>query len=277
MTSEPANANASAGASLADILGSSAPAGSAGAKPAASENAANPATSAPPPPEPPAVTRPPANAVVATVSAPASARPETGPAPRASQVEPLRDLAAAQAADAAGKQQRLAVATPPPPVSAPAKPHIPTIAVIAGGDGIVSEPAERSIEKALARRGYHLIDQDMMPRVDHLLHGARPNIAEILNVIANHRANIDAVVVVHARAVGAQDISFYGQSDTLKTAQLNVTAYAVDGRRKLGAGWSDDVHFTAMSASDKAEEAVEPMLGQIEERLSEFRPAHRKE
>jgi len=277
MTSEPANANASAGASLADILGSSAPAGSAGAKPAASENAANPATSAPPPPEPPAVTRPPANAVVATVSAPASARPETGPAPRASQVEPLRDLAAAQAADAAGKQQRLAVATPPPPVSAPAKPHIPTIAVIAGGDGVVSEPAERSIEKALARRGYHLIDQDMMPRVDHLLHGARPNIAEILNVIANHRANIDAVVVVHARAVGAQDISFYGQSDTLKTAQLNVTAYAVDGRRKLGAGWSDDVHFTAMSASDKAEEAVEPMLGQIEERLSEFRPAHRKE
>ena len=276
---QPANGGANSGASLADILGSSAPATPPTASATASGGDANNTVSVPPPPPPaaPLSTRPPANAVVSTVSAPPGARADaTAPAPRASQVEPLRDLATAQAADAASKQQRVAVATPPPPVG-PAKPHIPTIAVIAGGDGVVSEPAERTIEKALARRGYHLIDQDMMPRVDHLLHGPRPNIGEILNVIANHRSAIDAVVVVHARAVGAQDITFYGQSDTLKTAQLNVTAYAVEGRRKLGAGWSDDVHFTAMSASDKAEEAVEPMLGQIEERLSEFRPARRKE
>jgi serine/threonine-protein kinase len=245
---------ANAGASLADVLGSGASANAAdpGDAPAANtaQMAANPG---------------------ATAANPADA---TGPAPRASQVEPLRDLAAAQAAQSTLPKQRVAVVTPPPPV-APVRPHIPTIAVIAAGDETVAEPAERSIEQALSRKGYHLVDEATMPRVDHLLHGPRANIAEVLNVIAR-RGDIDAVIVVHARGVGSQQVTFYGQSDNLITAQLNVTAYAVEGRRKLGAGWSDNVNFTAMSAKDKAEEAVEPMLGEIEERLSEFRPARHK-
>src|SRR5262249_38630753 len=138
-------------------------------------------------------------AVPANTAAPADA----APAPRASQVEPLKDLAAAQAgqAQAPAKQPRVASATPPPPVSAPPRPHVPTIAIVAGGDDAVAAPAERAIEQALAKRGYHLVDQDMMPRVEHLLHGSRPNVGEILNVIAA-RGNVDAVVVVHARSIG---------------------------------------------------------------------------
>ena len=114
-----------------------------------------------------------------------------------------------------------------------------------------------------------------MPRVEHLLQGPRPNTAEILNVIAHH-GDIDAVIVIHARAVGSQQVTFYGQSDNLMTAQLNINAYAVEGRRKLGAGWSDNVNFTAMSAKDKAEEAVEPLISEIEERLGEYRVARHK-
>jgi len=217
-----------------------------------------------------------ANTVAAAPAPPApadTATPPPGPAPRASQVEPLKDLAAAQASQAPANP-RVAKVTPPPPVSTPPRPHVPTIAIIAGGDDAVAAPAERAIEQALAKHGYHLVDQDMMPRVEHLLHGSRPNVGEILNVIAQ-RGNIDAVVVVHARSIGEQQITFYGQSDALITAQLSVTAYAVEGRRKLGSGWSEDVHFTAMSASEKAKEAVEPMLGEVEERLAEFRPARK--
>jgi serine/threonine-protein kinase len=217
-----------------------------------------------------------ANTVAAAPAPPApadTATPPPGPAPRASQVEPLKDLAAAQASQAPANPH-VAKVTPPPPVSTPPRPHVPTIAIIAGGDDAVAAPAERAIEQALAKHGYHLVDQDMMPRVEHLLHGSRPNVGEILNVIAQ-RGNIDAVVVVHARSIGEQQITFYGQSDALITAQLSVTAYAVEGRRKLGSGWSEDVHFTAMSASEKAKEAVEPMLGEVEERLAEFRPARK--
>jgi len=254
---EPAATTApatSSGSSLADILASPA------AQPASNAAASD---------------APPTNAVASNSAPPKESTAQSAaPAPRASQVEPLRDLAAAQAADAPPRQQRIATAPPPAPISAPPRPHVPTIAVLAAGDGTISEPAERAIEKALSSQGYHLVDEGMMPRVDHLLHSGRPNVAEIMNIIAAR--GIDAVVVVHARAAGAQNINFYGQSDTLKTAQLSVTAYAVEGRRKLGAGWNDDVHFTAMSASDKAEEAVEPMIGEIEERLSEFKPARKR-
>jgi len=210
-----------------------------------------------------------------------AAAADAAPAPRASQVDPLRDLPAAQAAQAvsppppsAKPQPRVAMNTPPPPVSAPPRPHIPTIAVIAAGDEAVAEPAGHVIEQALSRKGFNLIDEAQMPRIEHLLGGSRANIPEILKLI--ERRGIDAVIVVSAKGVGSQQVTFYGQSDNLMTAQLSITAYAVDGRRKLGAGWSDNVNFTAMSAKDKAEEAVEPMLGEIEDRLAEFRPARHK-
>jgi len=250
--SEPTGAGAAANppsASLNDILGSG----------AAANSAAGTAQTAP------------ANANTVAAAAPAN---DSAPAPRASQVEPLRDLAAAQAAQAPPPKQRVAAVTPPPPVSAPPRPHVPTIAVIAGGDEAVAEPAQHSIEHALSRNGFHLVDEASMPRVEHLLQGSKANIAEILNLVAR-RGDIDVVVVIHARAVGSQSVTFYGQSDNLMTAQLNISAYAVQGRRKLGAGWSDNVNFTAMSAKDKAEEAVEPLISEIEERLAEFRAARK--
>jgi hypothetical protein len=152
----------------------------------------------------------------------------------------------------------------------PAKPHIPTVAVLAAGDESVAEPAERAIEQALSRRGYHLIDQDMMPRVAAHLAGNRPNMAGVLEAMA--RKGIDAVVIVNARAVGSEQIAYYGQSSTLNTAQLSVTVFAVDGQRKLGSGWSEQVHFTSLNAADQAREAVEPMLGEVADKLTEFRP-----
>jgi serine/threonine-protein kinase len=248
-----APANTPPGPSVADLPGSSASAG------AGNSDAATA----------------PSNAAASDGPTRSAIASSAGPAPRASQVEPLRDLPAAQAAQASSANPRLASVTPPPPISAPPRPHVPTIAVIAGGDIAVSEPVERAIEEALAHRGYHLVDQSMMPRVENMLHGPRPNVGAILDQLAQHRSNVDAVVVVHVRTLGEQQITFYGQSDTMKTAQLDITAYAVDGRRKLGAGWSDNVNFTAMSARDKAREAVEPMLGEIEERLSEFRPGRK--
>jgi serine/threonine-protein kinase len=215
-----------------------------------------------------------APAAAASVQEPAAATAASGPAARASQVEPLKELAAAQAAEAAPTQpQRLARVSEPPPVAAPPRPHIPTIAVIAGGDSAVAEPAEREIEQMLTRRGYHLVDQDTMPRVSHLLGGERPKFGEILETLSR-KGNIDAVVLVNARAVGTQNLTYYGQSSTLYTVELGVRTYSVSNQRMLGSGWSEQVNFTSLNASEKAREAVEPMLHGVEEKLVDFRPAH---
>jgi serine/threonine-protein kinase len=231
-------------------------------------------------PEDPRYSKESTNAVAATSSpptAPATAMPQDpgAPAARASEVQPLKELVAARAAEAVPAQRTLARATEPETISTPRKPHVPTVAVVAGGDEIITEPAERAIEAALAKRGYHMVDQDTMPRVSHLLGGGRPNVAAVLETLARN-GRVDAVVVVHARPVGSEQINYYGQSSTLNTAQLNVTAYAVTGQRKLGSG-SEQVHFTSLNASDQAEEAVEGMLPQLEERLTEFLPGRQRE
>src|SRR6185369_16725923 len=121
-------------------------------------------------------------ATAALASAPnATATQEpAGPAARASEVQPLKELAAAQAAETVPARRTLAKATEPEAISTPRRPHVPTIAVVAGGDEVIPEPAERAIEAALAKHGYHMIDQDTMPRVAHLLSGGKPNAAAVL-------------------------------------------------------------------------------------------------
>ncbi len=223
--------------------------------------------------------QPAANAAPVAASAPAGAPPpeSAAPAARASEVQPLKELAAAQAAEthAPPAPQRVARVTEPEPVSAPPKPHIPTVAVIGGGDVNIAEPAERAIEQMLQRHGYHVLDQASMPRIEHLLGGERPRFAEALELLAKH-GRVDAVVFVNARPVGTQQLTYYGQSSTLYTAQLGVRAYSIDQRRMLGPGWSERVNYTTLNATEQANEAIEPMLREVEEHLVDYRPKHGK-
>jgi serine/threonine-protein kinase len=221
-------------------------------------------------------TQPPTDPRYATQAAanPAPTQAAEAPAARASQVEPLKELAAAQAAQADAPAQRLARANPPPAVIAPPRPHIPTVAVLAAGDSAISEPAEEAIERMLHERGFRVTDQDALPRVDGLLDGGRPRFAAALHAL---RGRVDAVVFVHARQVGSQQMNYYGQSSTLYTAQLGVRAYSVAQDRMLGPPWSEQVNFTSLNAADQAREAVAPMLEHVSERLHDFRPKGRRE
>ena len=191
-----------------------------------------------------------------------------GPAARASEVEPLRELPAAQAAES--RPQQVARITPPPPPVAP-RPHIPTVAVIGGGDNNVAEPAERMIEQALSRRGYNVMDEASMPRVAHLFAGERPRYDEALNILAK-LGRVDAVVIVHARDVGAEQLAAYGQVSNVVTAQLRIKIYSVDQHHPIGNDWSDAVHFSSLNAADQTNETVRPWLNEIAESLKAFHP-----
>jgi len=169
----------------------------------------------------------------------------------------------------AEKAEMLARNTPTAPISAPPKPHVPTIAVISGGDSAVAEPTEQIVMASLKRLGFHVIDQAALPRVSHMLRGERPEYARILQTL-ERVGKVDAVVFVHARPVGSQEMTYYGQSSTLYTAQVAIRAYRVSGNM-IGSGWSEKVMFTTLNADDKAREAIEPLMGEVVESLGEFR------
>ena len=211
------------------------------------------------------------NAQATTQPAQAQATDNTGgPAARASEVQPLRELAAAQAAESQQQQpQQVARVTPPPP-PVPARPHVPTIAVVGGGDNNIAQPAERLIEQSLAHRGFNVIDEASMPRINHLMNGERPRFAEALEILARS-GRVDAVVFVHARDVGSEQLSYYGQTSNVMNVQLSVKAYSVGARRMLGSGPSETLRYTSLNAADVTKETVEPMLSEVADSLAEFR------
>jgi serine/threonine-protein kinase len=208
-----------------------------------------------------------ASNTAANQSLPVSALVDNGgPAPRASQVEPLKQLAAAQAANvtatAPAATQQIAHANPPQPV-APPRPHEPTITIIASGDANIVEPAVRALTAELVRHGYHVI------------HGGGAG-GERRAALANlaRSGTADAAVFVHARPIGAEQLQYYGQSSTVYNAQLSVNAFAVQSGRALGAGWSEQVRYGSINATEQVKEAVSEMPAQIERELTEFRPGH---
>lgn len=191
-----------------------------------------------------------------------------GPAARASRVEPLKDLPAARAAESIPKVIAKSV-EPTPKVAAP-KPRVPTIALIAVGDSAIAEPAEQVIEETLARTGFNLVDQSVIPRVNRMLRGDHPDFGSVLQTLARS-GKADVVVFIHARPVGTQDLTYYGRSSTLYTAQIEIKAYHVSDQHMLGPGWNEQVSFTTLNASEKAREAIEPLMGEVTDKLADYR------
>jgi serine/threonine-protein kinase len=156
----------------------------------------------------------------------------------------------------------LAKAAPAPKPVAPAKPRVPTIAVMAAGDDVIAAPAEDALVDLLRSRGFRVIEGG---------HGGgdRPNLRALAG-------KADAVVFVHARPVGTQELTYYGQSSTLYTVQLGLKAYKVADGSVLWSGGAQQVNFTSLNAADKAREAIAPMLDQVDGHLDEFRPRERR-
>jgi len=191
-----------------------------------------------------------------------------GPEPRASRVDPLRDLPAARASeeapgprvarDEAPSGARIARANPPDSPAAPAEPRVPTVAVLVGGDAVIARPARQEITRALQRSGFNVID------------GGRTR-DDSDSDVGRLAGKANAAIVVFVRPVGSQVLTYYGQASTLYTAQVSMRAFALKGRRSLGAGWTEQVSFTSLNASEKAREVIEPMADDIAQALGEFR------
>lgn len=258
------------------------PAGAPGSMPAANLPAANPVAPAPAGDSPVTASSLPANPVgslpadaapagsqsVASVE-PANGIAGDGPEPRASRVDALRDLAAARASENAPgprvarddepSSPRIARVNPPQDSpAAPAEPRVPTVAVLVGGDAVIAGPARQEITRALQRSGFNVID------------GGRTR-DDSDGDIGRLAGKANAAIVVFVRPVGSQVLTYYGQASTLYTAQVSMRAFALKGRRSLGAGWTEQVSFTSLNASEKAREIIEPMADDIAQALGEFR------
>ncbi|MGB0132990.1 protein kinase domain-containing protein [Dokdonella sp.] len=188
-----------------------------------------------------------------------------GPGPRASQadVAALRDLPAARAAEEsqgnvpAPRAEDAVAMVPKKAPSKPARPSVPTVAVVFSGDDVIAEPARDAIVSLLQRRGFRVIEAGQVQ-------GNSPDMGRL-------SGRADAVVFVQAKPVGSQEIFYYGQASTLYTVQLGVKAYRVSDGSTLWSSGKSQVNFSTLNATEKAQEAVEPLLDDVDRNLAEFR------
>ena len=205
-------------------------------------------------PAPPRRTRPASPAVP-----PAPASPRSRPILRWA---PLRRMAAERKAELASRE------TPPPPVAPRREVGPPRVAVVAYGDPALTGAAKQLVEDALIDSGYLLVDDAMVPGLSSVDPADLPSVFNVLS----RNAGVRAVTVIRAEPLGSTQLNYYGQSDTLYSANLTVRAYDVHNRTPLGAGVRQKVDFTALNADFKAKEAIEPNLGRLVGSMAAFKP-----
>lgn len=158
------------------------------------------------------------------------------------------DSGAVVAAVPAPVQQAARKAAPPP--------RPPVIALAAAGDDVIADPALEELMNALQRGGFNVIETGSG--------GGQPDFGALAG-------RADAVVVLQAKPVGRQELTYYGQSSTLYTVQFGIKTYRVTDGRVLWSSPLEQVNFTTLNAAEKAREAVAPLTADVERNLAEYR------
>lgn len=185
---------------------------------------------------------------------------------------PLRRMAAQRQAEitqdnapvpVAGEAARIANA----PITRPAEPRAPMgppkVAVVAFGDPAVTSPARQEIEERLMGQGFLVADSDT-------LHGlSRGSLPQVLAAAPRH--GVRAIIVVRAEPMGTTQLNYYGQSDTMYSANLSVRPYDTATRAPLSAGIRTKVDYTALNAQSETQDAIAPELNRMIGALSAYR------
>ncbi|MCB1610707.1 MAG: protein kinase [Xanthomonadales bacterium] len=159
--------------------------------------------------------------------------------------------------------RQIAKATPAPPPAPPAYRGPPRVIVLGFGDPAVAGTAELAIEEELTGMGLELVDEDLIGGLSGVEDGS-PDMARLISSAAREAEFVVAVRVV---PLGQNELAYYGQSTTQYSARLEVAAYDVRNRRKLGAGWNAPVSFTHLNADYNTRQAMSPLLSRIAQGL----------
>ena len=179
--------------------------------------------------------------------------------------EQRRERREARAEGAPNPVPQYAKAAPAPAVeTAPSYSGPPRVMVLAFGDPAVAASAESAVEERLDEAGLQLVDEDFLSGLSTLETGSA-DLPRLVNAAGRHT---DYVVVVRVMPMGQQELTFYGESMTQYTARLDVSAYDIHNRRKVGAGWSTQVSFTHLNVDPNTREAIAPLLARIAQGLN---------
>ncbi len=156
------------------------------------------------------------------------------------------------------------VEPPVTPAPAPTLPERPRVAVIGAGEPALSVAAEEWLEGYLRGRNVEVVAEESYPAVrDELTSGN--SLTGLLEVLAD--ADIHVLVLADANFVSERELNYMGRYDVATTSRLQVSMMLSGAQKPLWPGSSREVEYTALSAKREAEEALQPMAGDLAQSL----------
>ncbi|MDO3383782.1 serine/threonine protein kinase [Gilvimarinus algae] len=134
------------------------------------------------------------------------------------------------------------------------------------GDPALAGAVDQLLNQAMRDEALTVIDPAFVAGAGDELQARQPDIARLRSGLM--QAGGRYLVIATAEPTDAAPLDYFGQRDTLYTAQLELTGYDLVQGSLLGR-WSEQVQYTNLNARDKAELAAAPMIRSLMERLAE--------
>jgi serine/threonine-protein kinase len=147
--------------------------------------------------------------------------------------------------------------------AAPARPASPApppkgIVVIGVGDPVIADPMVREIESALRGGAHPLIQPNFVRGYRDYIQGEELDLAGLAEPALDAGARY--VVLARALPAGERELQYYNRVETAFIAQLETVTYDLHAMRQMGSSPVEQIEFTALNATRRAVDSVEPWL-----------------
>lgn len=193
-------------------------------------------------------------AVAPTGVVPAAGAP-TGVVP-ATNATPTGALGSAVAAP----QATVSKAAPTPSNKKPAAITPTDTVVIVRGDPVLATELRQMLNQSARNNRLKLLDGAFIPGLGGSTSAPLPALADVREPIM--KAGGRFLVIVNAVTLDSESLDYYGQRDTLYTAQINLTGYDLIERSQLG-NWGESVRYTNLNAKTKTNAAAQAMVDEL--------------
>ena len=184
----------------------------------------------------------------------AEADSQTDPASAA--VEDDRRIAMAESEALAAPAPAAASETP-----ARAAPPPRGVVVIGVGDPVIADPMVREIEAALRGGSHPLVQRSFVRGYRGYIEGEELDLAGLAEPARDAGARY--VVLARALPAGERELQYYNRVETAYIAQLEAVTYDLHDMRQMGSSPVEQIEFTALNATRRAEDSVKPWLAGI--------------
>jgi len=147
------------------------------------------------------------------------------------------------------------------PVPSPAAATPAGVLVVGLGDAAMTDPMMREIERALREDGHDLVERGFVSGLSSLTQGDELDLNALTEVALE--AGARHVVVARALPAGQRRLNFYGRSDTAFMVQADTITYDLVERRRSGSTAVEQIEYTGLNATQKAQDLIADRLAMI--------------